>query len=421
MGHIDSVKVGCEKIGMTLVTEIDRTIKKYFDDLLHAVDGLSARLSQLESKTHQVENAVDDLKDSAEYNHGITDRNLRQLENILVEVEDGILFLKDKQEITETQLRLSKLQGLIHNRQSEERNCVVQTDSVQQMNQPIAFSGAPSLAHPTPSPSAPILTYQNPPPAAAPIAAQVTSQIPQNSIPSTLAESYYQPLRQTLESTYHQFYQPAPQHPQVSQPQQLSQPHPPLAFNPRNHPPLDHHFEETHYMPSQPPGGFPSQQFFVDSTQQMHGQPFRRPGPNLDFPMGYSQTPGPANFGDMHPYVGSSSHYGNSTMEKSKVPPPHCNLTDGSNYARLPKAQILPHALPTASSIGSESGSGESGEKVPSDDIIEKVTAMGFRRDHVKATVKKLMENGNSVDLNVVLDKMMSNGNVHHQDGRFGR
>ena len=68
------------------VAEIDRTVKKYADNLLHTLEGVSSRLSQLESRTRHLESSVDDLKDTLGNNSGSTDGKLRQLENILREV-----------------------------------------------------------------------------------------------------------------------------------------------------------------------------------------------------------------------------------------------------------------------------------------------------------------------------------------------
>lgn len=100
-----------------------------------------------------------------------------------------------------------------------------------------------------------------------------------------------------------------------------------------------------------------------------------------------------------------------------------------SGYPQLPTARILPQSLPTAAAVGgsgggssSSSGSGSGGNRVPIDDVVDKVTNMGFPRDQVRATVRKLTENGQAVDLNVVLDKLMTDG-VESQNPRawFGR
>ena len=90
MDCIDSTKFSTKKAGAfsnaALISEIDRKMKEHVDVLLHSVEFLSTRVSQLESKTHQIEDVVDDIKESLELNQGITDGKLREMKNILVEV-----------------------------------------------------------------------------------------------------------------------------------------------------------------------------------------------------------------------------------------------------------------------------------------------------------------------------------------------
>lgn len=93
----------------------------------------------------------------------------------------------------------------------------------------------------------------------------------------------------------------------------------------------------------------------------------------------------------------------------------------GGGYPQLPTARVLPHAVPTPSGVSDRSGSAGTGNKVPIDDVIDRVTSMGFPRDHVRATVRKLTDNGQAVDLNVVLDKLMNDGDVQPPRGWFGR
>lgn len=45
---------------VSLVSAIDQTMKKHADSILHALEGVSARLSQLESRTRHLENTMDD-------------------------------------------------------------------------------------------------------------------------------------------------------------------------------------------------------------------------------------------------------------------------------------------------------------------------------------------------------------------------
>lgn len=69
-----------------LISVIDGKMNQHFGNLLHAVEGLSARVSQLETRLRLVENSVDDLKDSTEVNYGKTDGKLREIDNILRKV-----------------------------------------------------------------------------------------------------------------------------------------------------------------------------------------------------------------------------------------------------------------------------------------------------------------------------------------------
>lgn len=135
----------------------------------------------------------------------------------------------------------------------------------------------------------------------------------------------------------------------------------------------------------------------------------------------YEPPPGRSSLGfssDPYPYGGSSTQYG----PKSPVKPhQHSQSSTGGGYPQLPTARVLPQALPTASGINSGSGSSGNGNRLPVDDVVDKVASMGFPRDQVRATVRKLTESGQSVDLNMVLDKLMNDSNVQPPRGWLGR
>lgn len=90
MDHVEPDRIileNAQKVNdSAIVSEIDRTMKMYIESVLHAIDGLSARLSQMESRTRHLEHSVDELKVSVGNSHGSTDGKMRQLENILLEV-----------------------------------------------------------------------------------------------------------------------------------------------------------------------------------------------------------------------------------------------------------------------------------------------------------------------------------------------
>ncbi|KAJ8623088.1 hypothetical protein MRB53_031617 [Persea americana] len=455
-----------------IIAEIDRTMKKHADNLFHALEAVSARLSQLETRTHCLEDSVDDLKVSLGNNNGSTDGKLRQLENVLREVQTSVQVLRDKHEIAEAQLQLAKLQASSKGDLQGENPNTMQADSLQQptslplqsLPPPQSLQSLPppqslqSLPPPAalqqPSPLPVLAPNAPPPPPPVHVPTQLSSsQMP--PIPSLAREQYYPPQSQPPEPTHQQYQMPAQQPPpaqqhyqaptQVSpytQPGQLPQQHQPHgSINPPQlQPPLSHHPEENACNPppatypssirpppslTQPPiGSAPPQQFYGPNAHLYEPSGSRPSSGQLPIPAGYGPPAGP-NFNDSYPYSGSPSHYSSSSMK----PPQHSSAsapTSGSSYSRLPTVQVLPHALPTATSIGSGSGSGSgsggTGNRVPIDDVVDKVATMGFSREQVRATVRKLTENGQSVDLNVVLDKLMNDGEIiQPQKSWFGR
>ncbi len=70
----------------TVVATVERTMKKYADNLLHVLEGMSGRLSQLEFNSQHIEYTVGELKVESADNHGAADGKLRSLENMIREV-----------------------------------------------------------------------------------------------------------------------------------------------------------------------------------------------------------------------------------------------------------------------------------------------------------------------------------------------
>ena len=72
-------------VDATILLEI-RTMKKHMDSLHLVLEGVSAQLTELETRILHLESSMDDLKVSVGNNHGITDEKSRPLANILCEV-----------------------------------------------------------------------------------------------------------------------------------------------------------------------------------------------------------------------------------------------------------------------------------------------------------------------------------------------
>ncbi|XP_010908580.1 uncharacterized protein [Elaeis guineensis] len=411
------------------VAEIDHTVKKYADNLLHTLEGVSSRLTQLESRTHHLESSVDELKVTTGNSSGTTDGKLRQLENILRGVQTCVQVLRDKQEIVEAQLQLANLQASKGDNKPRQ--------SVEQSHQLAVPPLQPTMLRALPAPNAP----PPPPPQQNPPPQLHQPQIP--SVPSLPREPYFPSQAQQSEATHQQYqvpvqqpqppplsphYQPSTQLPQFSQP-----PQPPQPVNPSTQlqSPLPHHPEESvpyvsapQTYPSsirqavtftQPPSGPPRNQYYGPNLSMYEPPTSRQGSGQPPYSTGYSPPTGPT-FSDSYPYGGSPSHRGSSAMKSSPLASSAASSGGSTNYTRLPTAQMLPQPQPTGSSSG-----GSSGNRVSIDDVVEKVATMGFSRDQVRATVRMLTENGKSVDLNVVLDKLMNDEEIQPQKGWFGR
>ncbi|KAK7381423.1 hypothetical protein VNO78_34099 [Psophocarpus tetragonolobus] len=458
LDSVEPAKVIVEKdrsaFDATVLSEIDRTMKKHMENMLHVLEGFSARLTQLETRTHHLENSVDDLKVSVGNNHGSTDGKLRQLENILREVQSGVQTIKDKQDIVQAQLQLAKLQVSKTDQQSEIQTSAISDPVQQAASAPV--QSQPQLPTPAnlpqsipvvPPPNAP---PQPPPQQGLPPPVQLPNQFSQNQITAALQrDPYFPPPVQSQETPnpqyqlplsqqphpqpgapLHQQYQHTPPHPQYPQPApHLAQQQPPS--HPSMNPPqlqssLGHHVEEPPYPPqnyppnvrqppSQSPTGPPPPQQFYGTPPHAYEPPSSRSGSG--YSSGYGTLSGPA---EQYRY-GGQPQYGGTPALKQQLPTASVASSGGSGYPQLPTARVLPQAIPTASAVSSGSGSAGTGGRVSVDDVVDKVASMGFPRDHVRATVRKLTENGQSVDLNAVLDKLMNDGEVQPPRGWFGR
>lgn len=69
-----------------LLVTVEKTMKKYADNILRFLDGISGRLSQLELYCYNVEQSVGDLRSDLTRDHGEADLKLRSLEKHLKEV-----------------------------------------------------------------------------------------------------------------------------------------------------------------------------------------------------------------------------------------------------------------------------------------------------------------------------------------------
>ncbi|KAF0918888.1 hypothetical protein E2562_027332 [Oryza meyeriana var. granulata] len=87
---------------------VEKCMKKYADNLLRSLEGITSRLSQLEIYCYKLERSMGELRSDVLRDE--TDQRLKSLEKHLHEVHRSIQILRDKQELAENQKELAKFQ-----------------------------------------------------------------------------------------------------------------------------------------------------------------------------------------------------------------------------------------------------------------------------------------------------------------------
>ncbi|CAM8984257.1 unnamed protein product [Rhodiola kirilowii] len=401
-----------------LIPIVDHKLDKYVGKVLQAVESLSLRLSKMDLRSSQLEASVDQLNGSFHWQHQRTHEKLRQLEDIMKEVQGAVKDLKDKYEIAEGQNELAKLQILKKHLPQQKTGTapikVVKPTSAifsRHLNQQVRSPDVSS--HPGVNLMySSDLAYQNPLPHAS---AQVPVQLPPDSshIPPPTTP-YQQPLP-IIEHRYEEYIMTQDQEfqttcttPSMSYESALK----PTQSTQRNVHPYSvvsqqrasfiNYGEGLQPQPQNYSCGSLSQ--FSCISQKAHDSEVGIPhfNPHSELFSGKGQNSAYNSHPHGVPIMDDEALTHFSPVERRGTFM-HFPVSEGPVLS-------LPHALPMASFIDEESSTNSSENRVPADEanVIDKVTTMGFRRDMVKVTVKKLKENGQSVDLNAVLDKLMT-------------
>ncbi|KAJ7550491.1 hypothetical protein O6H91_07G103300 [Diphasiastrum complanatum] len=380
------------------------------------------------------------------------------------QVQTGVQVLRDKQEIVEHHSQLAKLQlksdapGNISSSSSTSEGppkFVTQGNQPElSMKQPLS---APCQQQQIRSPPATIQQQQLPslPPPAA-YQQQQLPPLPQPQIPLGHQQQLQQSVpqqenlhqaslhRQSLPSAPQQHqvppqYQPQPIHMQPQLQQHVPQgPGPLQQYNqqpdmpPFSSLPHGQHFqgaqqaphysasfssETLPYMPSkyEPLSDRQSLTQYQSPPQTPHGpsgaqryEPFPGKAP--------AQVPAPPPYLPHAQPVPAAPAYEPQPSMGYRVVQPSPAPSGGGGYPRLPTAQPVHTMANPSSSNGMPSGNRSS-----VDDVIEHVAGMGFSREQARAVVRRLKENGQSVDLNIVLDRLMNGGDSQPQKAWLGR
>lgn len=290
-----------------VISTVEKTMKKYADNLMRFLEGISSRLSQLELYCYNLDKTIGEMRSELVRDHGDAESRLKSVEKHLQEVHRSVQILRDKQELADTQKELAKLQ-LAHketssgsnSQQNQDRATAAavdaqKSDTASEMHgQQLALALPHQVLPQPPVPARPVEQPQQPPVAPAPpmqsqsMAQQPAYYLPHSQIstaPSPVQPSqgqyltsdsqYRTPQMQDLSRVTAQpqvnqspqvqqlppQYQPQWQqqlHQQVQQPPQPQpqpQPQPPAPLQPQMRPSSASVYAS--YMPSQPNPSLP--------------------------------------------------------------------------------------------------------------------------------------------------------------------
>nr|GLL34754.1 basic salivary proline-rich protein 2-like [Ipomoea trifida] len=456
-----------------VIDAVEKSMKKYSDNLMRFLEGLSSRLSQLELYCYNLDKSIGEMRSDLVHDHGETDSKLKSLEKHLQEVHRSVQILRDKQELADAQKELAKLQlaqkesGSANNSQQNEERTSQPVSDTKRSDSPSELHGQ-QLALALPHQVAPQTSHTTRPmeqpqqPSVPPISSQVMAQsqgyyLPPTQMslaPTQLSQGQYMPsdsqyrtpqmqevarlppqpaqtqLNQTtqVQSGFPYQQQWVPQLPQQTQQPQPQQP----SMQPQARPSSSAVYPP--YLPSQPnptpemvPNNMPMQVPFSGIPQTVASRPEGMP-----YGSGVASRPiqpqAPAQH--LKPAFGAPGDgYG--------VSGPHPSLAPGNAYVMYesegarghpPQQPLFPQGAYPPSSFSLPNPPQPANTNVmarppqvmrnpPYNELVEKLASMGYRVDHILNVIQRMEESGQPVDFNAVLDRLNGHSSGGSQKG----
>ncbi|KAL3848852.1 hypothetical protein ACJIZ3_010734 [Penstemon smallii] len=446
-----------------VISTVENTMKKYTDNIMRFLEGISSRLSQLELYCYNLDKSIGEMRSDLGRDHGESESKLKSLDKHIQEVHRSVQILRDKQELADTQKELAKLQLAQKDSSltNEERTSPPVSETKKTENSPDMNNQQLALALPhqvAPQPSLP----------ARPVEHQQPTMAPQPSMPSqsmAQVQGYYLPAPQMTnlqappqpsqtqylppQSQPQDFSRMAPQPtqsqvnqtPQVQSLPPYQQQWPQLpqqpVMQPHNRPSSQAVYSP--YPPSQSnqspaemaPNSMPMQVSFAGASQP------GSPGPEA-MPYGYGAAGRPTQ--PQPPTQHLKPGYGPQSGEGYNMPTgPRPTLPPGSAYmmydseGRMHHPPPQPHfqqsAYPPPNNVALQNPQRmpnpnmavpQSVRGHPYNELIEKLTGMGYRGDHVFSVIQRLEESGQTIDFNAVLDRLNGHSSGGSQRGWSG-
>ncbi|CAN4104959.1 unnamed protein product [Withania somnifera] len=448
-----------------MISTVEKTMKKYADNLMRFLEGISSRLSQLELYCYNLDKSIGEMRSDLVRDHSEADSKLKALEKHVQEVHRSVQILRDKQELAETQKELAKLQlaqkgsaSSSNSQQNEERSAQHPSDDKKSDDSPEVHGQQLALA--LPHQVAPQASLTNrpveqpqqppvPPPQSIPSQSMPQSQgyylppqmanqqaptqlsqgqflssdpqyrNPQMQVPSQPAPSQVNqtPQLQSMPQYQQQWVQQVPQqvqHSQIPAMQQQARPTSPAVY--------------PSFLPSQPnptpetmPNSMPMQVPFPGISQPVASRPEATP-------YGYDRSGRPLQQQPAAPHLKSSFAAPGDGYAASGA---HPTLFPGNAYVMYDGEGTRGHQPPQPnfqqSGYPPSSFPLQNPQPTPSanlmvrnhpySELIEKLVSMGYRGDHVVNVIQRLEESGQPVDFNAILDRMNGHSSGGSQRG----
>ncbi|GMI79788.1 FLOE1 [Hibiscus trionum] len=459
---------------LDVTATVEKTMKKYADNLMRFLEGISSRLSQLELYCYNLDKSIGEMRSDLVRDNEDADSKLKSIEKHLQEVHMSVQILRDKEELAETQKELAKLQlvhkdstSSSHSQSTEERASSPAPDSKktdhtsEMQNQQLALA----LPHQVAPPQQAVVPHSQAPPqnftqqsyylpsnqlsnphAPAPAPVHVTAPAaapPPLPAPTQLTQSQYLPPDQKYQTSHiqdmsrmppqpthtHQvplvpsFPQYPQQWPQQLPPQQVQQQQQ-SSMQPPMRPPTTPAYPP--YPPTQslypsPPETLPHSTTMqvsysavpsrADTITYGYEMPGRTPPQQIKGTFEAQPRDGYQASGSHTPLPpGTAYMMYDSEGSRTYYPPQQPHFSQGG----YPPANV-PLQKPSIRNTGHP----QYARNHPYNDLIEKLASMGFRGDHVASVIQRMEESGQPVDFNAVLDRLNVQSSCGSQRGRW--
>ncbi|XP_075476680.1 uncharacterized protein LOC142517999 [Primulina tabacum] len=452
-----------------VVLTVEKTMKKYTDDLMRFLEGISSRLSQLELYCYNLDKSMGEMRTDLVRDREESESRLKSLEKHMQEVHRSVQILRDKQELADTQKELAKLQLAQKDSSSAARNEEKPSPlaSEEKKNENSSDVKSQQLAllqnQVAPQPSLPArpVEYQQPsmPSQTMPQiqAYYLPQQMNNQPVPSQPSQTQYIPAQAQLQDFSRMSPQPTQSHvnqgPQVQslplyqqpwpqpqpQPQQQQQQHP---VQPSQQPVMQTQIRSSSpaiyssYLPNQSnqsptemtPTNIPVQVSYAGAAQP------GSVGPDA-LPYGYGATrpiqPQPSSQTLKTGFVAQSRDLYMNSGSRPALPPGTAYMVFDGEGGRTHHTPPQPHFQqggysPTSVPLNAQRIPSTnmvippSTRNNPYNELIEKLVSMGYRGDHVVGVIQRLEEIGQPIDFNAVLDRLNGHSSGGSQRGWSG-